>query len=234
MKSQKSGWWGLTKGSPEPDNTLAQKPVAQPDSAPSTSVEPASVQSQPPSATFSNPVQASQSNEVRQEEPRRPFQFLTNMNQNINSTPKETMTTYNSESEAYIPSGMEIEGTVKSDRPLKINGKIHGKVESSSQVVVGETGEVDADITCGKLEIYGRVNGEVSANEHVGLFKGGKLIGKINTPNLQTESGAFFKGVVEMTDGAGENGTAMFKRSEPSGAAASASGRNPFASTPKS
>ena len=105
------------------------------------------------------------------------------------------------DSDAFLPAGMEIEGTVKTDRPLTINGKVRGNVVSTSHVLIGDSGKVEANVQCAKLDVYGNLSGDVSAAEHVGLYKGGRMLGKITAPNLLTESGAYFKGTVEMVDG---------------------------------
>lgn len=115
---------------------------------------------------------------------------------------KDTMTTNKttSEKEAFIPAGVVIDGTIKGDCPLTIYGKVNGNIESSSEVFIASEGEVQSDIKCAKIEICGFVKGTVVAVDEVSIRRGGKLIGQLTTPNLDTESGATFNGSVEMPE----------------------------------
>jgi cytoskeletal protein CcmA (bactofilin family) len=109
------------------------------------------------------------------------------------------------ENQVFIPAGTEIEGSIKTDRPLIIHGRVGGTgkslgfIQNNALVYIGKTANVEANIQCEKLEVYGRADGEIIARKEVLLHKDGKLLGKIQTPNFHTEQGSFFKGTMEMT-----------------------------------
>ncbi|MFZ5806743.1 MAG: polymer-forming cytoskeletal protein [Verrucomicrobiota bacterium] len=109
------------------------------------------------------------------------------------------------ENQVFIPAGTEIEGSIKTDRPLIIHGRVGGTgkglgfIQNNALVYIGKTANVEANIQCEKLEVYGRADGEMIARKEVLLHKDGKLLGKIQTPNFHTEQGSFFKGTMEMS-----------------------------------
>ncbi len=66
--------------------------------------------------------------------------------------------------------------------------------ESNGNLIVDETGQVDADITVSSLSVNGSLRGNVDAKEKVDVGKTGSVIGDIKTPLLSIESGAKFSG----------------------------------------
>lgn len=56
-----------------------------------------------------------------------------------------------------IAAGTSIEGEIKSNGDLRIDGHIVGSVFSKAKVVVGTTGVVDGDIVCQNADVSGTV-----------------------------------------------------------------------------
>jgi len=91
--------------------------------------------------------------------------------------------------------GMEIIGEVKFTDVMRVETNISGKVFSDSgSLVVGEKGHVQATIEVGVVEIFGTVEGSVTAKYKVQIRAGARVTGDIFTADLNIEHGAFFEG----------------------------------------
>ncbi len=105
----------------------------------------------------------------------------------------------------FIDKDTEIVGDVRFKDSFRIDGKFKGKILSGSSLIIGETGEVEADIEAGSISINGRVKGTLNATELIEIFSQGRIIGKMVTPKLIIEEGAFFQGSCQMEMKALEN-----------------------------
>ncbi len=97
-----------------------------------------------------------------------------------------------------IAAGTSIEGEIKSNGDLRIDGHIKGSVFSKAKVVVGSTGVVDGDIFCQNADVSGTVKGTSTVNEMLFLKATAKINGDINTGKLVVEVGASFTGNCNM------------------------------------
>lgn len=96
--------------------------------------------------------------------------------------------------------GMEIIGEVKFTDSMRVDTRISGKVLSDSgSLVVGEKGHLQATIEAGSVEVFGTVEGSVTAKYKVQIRAGARVIGDIITPDLNIEHGAFFDGKCHVT-----------------------------------
>jgi cytoskeletal protein CcmA (bactofilin family) len=66
--------------------------------------------------------------------------------------------------------------------------------------VVGETGEIEAEVNVGTLSVSGRVTGTVRASEKIEVHPKGKVFGDLSLekPNLIIHEGGVFEGKIEM------------------------------------
>jgi len=96
--------------------------------------------------------------------------------------------------------GLEIIGEVKFTDAMRVETKISGKVFSDSgSLVVGEKGHVQATIEAGFVQIFGIVEGSVTAKHGVQIHAGARVTGDIHAPELNIENGAFFEGKCQVT-----------------------------------
>jgi len=100
----------------------------------------------------------------------------------------------------YIGAGTEVEGTIRFTDLFRVDGKITGKVESKKDLIVGEQGEIDAEIEVGTLSVAGKVTGKITVTERLDIHTGGRVSGELRmkTPRLIIEDGAVFEGNIEM------------------------------------
>jgi cytoskeletal protein CcmA (bactofilin family) len=95
---------------------------------------------------------------------------------------------------------MEITGEVKFTDAMRVETRITGKVFSDSgSLLVGEKGQVQATIEVGSVEIFGMVEGTITAKHKVQIRAGSRVSGDIFTPELNIEHGAFFEGMCHVT-----------------------------------
>jgi cytoskeletal protein CcmA (bactofilin family) len=97
--------------------------------------------------------------------------------------------------------GTEVAGEVKFTEVLRVDSRVSGKVISDSgSLVVSESGRVQAEIEAGFVEVFGTVEGKITAKYRVEIRPGGRVVGDIYTPILNIEHGAIFDGKCHMMD----------------------------------
>ena len=103
----------------------------------------------------------------------------------------------------FLSEGTEIEGEVRFSEELRVDGRITGRIVSDKgRLLVGETGEVEAEIQVGVASISGTVAGTLYASQKVEIHATGKFYGDIHAPALIIEEGAVFEGRCDMATGA--------------------------------
>jgi cytoskeletal protein CcmA (bactofilin family) len=104
----------------------------------------------------------------------------------------------------FLAEGTEIKGEIRFRDVLRVDGKISGKVISEKELVVGETGEVEAEIEVGTLSVSGKVTGTVHVKEKMEIHAKGRVVGDLTLekPNLVIHEGGVFEGNIDMNAGA--------------------------------
>ena len=74
-----------------------------------------------------------------------------------------------SEETTIISNGVKIEGKVTSAGNIRVDGEIQGDVSSQSSVIVGESGQVNGQISAEVIAIGGKVSGTLRAKEKLTL-----------------------------------------------------------------
>jgi cytoskeletal protein CcmA (bactofilin family) len=97
-----------------------------------------------------------------------------------------------------IGAGTVIEGEVKSNGDIRVDGTIKGSVTSKSKVVIGATGSIEGDVTCQNADISGAIIGKTTVSEMLFLKANARINGDIQTGKLVVEVGASFTGNCSM------------------------------------
>ena len=100
-----------------------------------------------------------------------------------------------------IMEGTSIEGEMRSDSNIRIDGRVKGTINVRGRLIVGQTGVVEGDVTCQSSDIEGMVNGKITCQDLLSLKATAKLNGDINTKKLAIEPGALFTGNCSMGGG---------------------------------
>lgn len=98
----------------------------------------------------------------------------------------------------FIDKDTEITGDIRFKDSFRIDGKFKGKILSGSSLIIGETGDVEADIEAASISINGKVKGSLKAKDLIEIFSLGRVTGKMMAPKLIIEEGAFFQGSCQM------------------------------------
>jgi len=99
-----------------------------------------------------------------------------------------------------IGSGTVIEGKIRCQGSIRIDGKLIGDLSVGEAVAVGLTGEVEGAITAKNITIGGKVRGSIVAAEKV-VFEGKSAIkGDVRATRLVVDEGCVFDGKVAMSD----------------------------------
>jgi cytoskeletal protein CcmA (bactofilin family) len=96
---------------------------------------------------------------------------------------------------AYLTHDCKIKGTIKFNGLIRIDGKVDGKIiTDNGELIVGETGTVNAAINTKSAIIEGRVEGKITASDKVVLKQKAHLIGDLQAKTLVVEEGVVFAG----------------------------------------
>lgn len=98
----------------------------------------------------------------------------------------------------FIDRDTEITGEIKFKENFRIDGVFKGKILNGNGLIIGESGEVEADIDVISIAVNGRVKGTIKAKERIEIFAKGRVIGSVAAPKLIIEDGAFFQGSCQM------------------------------------
>lgn len=99
-----------------------------------------------------------------------------------------------------IGAGTVLEGKIRSQGSVRIDGKLIGEVTASESLAIGVTGEVEGNITAKNVTIGGKVRGTINASEKI-VFEGKSVIrGDIRATRLIIDEGTIFDGKVSMTE----------------------------------
>ena len=99
----------------------------------------------------------------------------------------------------FVGNGTALTGEASFKGMLRVDGHLSGKVNSEGgTLIVGNNGQVDADIEVAVATIHGTVNGDIIASQRLELGRAAKVNGNIQTPSLVIEQGAVFEGSCRM------------------------------------
>lgn len=98
----------------------------------------------------------------------------------------------------FMDEGTEFIGELRFRDTFRIDGRLKGKVVSEHTLIVGETGQVDAEIECAVVSIKGTVSGRVHARQRIELLSGSRVQATLVSPRLMIEEGAVFQGQCDM------------------------------------
>jgi cytoskeletal protein CcmA (bactofilin family) len=100
---------------------------------------------------------------------------------------------------AMLAPGIELEGVMKfATGTTRLDCHFKGEITSEGTIVVGDRGEVIANISAKQISIAGTVKGKVHASECLELKEHAILIGDVDTPTLVIDPGAHFGGHCHM------------------------------------
>ncbi len=99
-----------------------------------------------------------------------------------------------------IGSGTIIEGNIKTEGDIRIDGKVNGNVISKGRLVSGPSSEIIGDVMCSNGNIDGLVRGNIQVLEVLKITKTANIDGNISTKKLIVEEGAVIQAKISMSN----------------------------------
>jgi cytoskeletal protein CcmA (bactofilin family) len=97
-----------------------------------------------------------------------------------------------------IGAGTVIEGDIRSNGDIRIDGTVYGSVISKAKVVIGSTGIIEGDVNGQNSDVSGTIKGKTTVAELLFLKSTARITGDIVTGKLVVEVGASFTGSCNM------------------------------------
>ena len=88
--------------------------------------------------------------------------------------------------------GTVVEGVLRCDNDLRVDGILKGKLSCRAKVIIGPTGVVEGEIRCLNAVIEGRFDGTLSVIELLHVREAANVEGHVMTGKLVVQSGARF------------------------------------------
>jgi cytoskeletal protein CcmA (bactofilin family) len=98
-----------------------------------------------------------------------------------------------------IAAGTIIEGNIRTEGDLRVDGKVIGK----GRLVSGPSSEILGDILCVNGNLEGMCRGNIQVNEVLKVAKSANIDGIISTKKLTVEEGAVVQAKINMSNSSG-------------------------------
>jgi cytoskeletal protein CcmA (bactofilin family) len=107
---------------------------------------------------------------------------------------------------AVIGPSIHIDGDVRGEEDLLIEGEVSGTVQlKNNSLTIGPQGKVTADVYAHSIYVDGYLEGDLYGSERVHIRKSAQVKGNVTSPRVSVEDGAKFKGAIEMDPQAAQN-----------------------------
>lgn len=99
-----------------------------------------------------------------------------------------------------LVTGTELEGDLKTESNLRVDGKILGNTQCNGKFVLGEKGIVNGNLNATTAELEGTVDGDIAVEDLLILRKTAIIKGGVTTGRLIIEDGAQIGGSIQTGD----------------------------------
>jgi cytoskeletal protein CcmA (bactofilin family) len=100
----------------------------------------------------------------------------------------------------FLDKGSHFKGELTFEETFRIDGRFEGKIRSGSELILGDSADVHAEIHVGRLSVNGKLEGQVQATERIELHARSRVLASLAAPILKIEEGAFFQGSCQMSE----------------------------------
>lgn len=98
-----------------------------------------------------------------------------------------------------IGSGTTIEGNVRTEGDIRIDGKILGNIFAKGRLVTGPSSSITGDIVCTNGNIDGLVKGNIQVSEVLKVTRTANIDGNITSKKLIVDEGAVIQAKITMS-----------------------------------
>lgn len=113
---------------------------------------------------------------------------------------KKNATNYTADIETIIGKNTIFKGNISGAGTIRIDGQFEGEINTTGNILVGETSKVNAQIKAMNATIAGTIHGNVDITEKLDLLSSAQVYGDIRAGVLSICEGAIFKGACEMRE----------------------------------
>jgi cytoskeletal protein CcmA (bactofilin family) len=100
---------------------------------------------------------------------------------------------------SFLGPSLEIKGKISGEEDLQIDCKVEGPITLQGQkLIAGRSAQLHSEIAAREVVVYGKITGNVRAQDRVEIKKDGSVLGDITTARISIEDGAYFKGRIEI------------------------------------
>ena len=99
---------------------------------------------------------------------------------------------------SIIGTGVEIDGNLKSNGSIRIDGKITGNITSRQDIIFGKRAEIKGEILGENITIGGSINGKIASTGKIIMEESAVVKGDLNAKILIINEGAHFEGRSQM------------------------------------
>jgi len=125
----------------------------------------------------------------------------------MDPSPPRSSSAPTSREAAVIGPSIHIDGDVRGEEDLLIEGEVGGTVQlKNNSLTIGPNGKVRADVYAHSIYVDGFVEGDLFGAERVHIRKSAQVKGNVTSPRVSVEDGAKFKGAIEMDPQAAQGG----------------------------
>ena len=104
----------------------------------------------------------------------------------------------NADIKAFLGPGSRFEGKLSFDEMVRLDGIFSGEINSSDTLIVGESAEIEGNISVGALILSGRFKGDIKATTMVEFRAPAHVEGSVEAPSLKIDEKVIFNGEVKM------------------------------------
>jgi cytoskeletal protein CcmA (bactofilin family) len=99
--------------------------------------------------------------------------------------------------ETVVGQNADFNGHLKCEGNLRIDGRCEGIVEATGNIVIGEMGQIEAEVHAKNVSVSGSVKGTIYANR-VDLLSTGRIYGDVLVDSFFLDEGGYIHGQVNM------------------------------------
>lgn len=88
--------------------------------------------------------------------------------------------------------GTSMEGSIKADNDIRIDGQLTGQLHCKGKLIIGPTGVIEGEVFCTNAVIEGSFKGKITVEEILSVRESAKIEGDIKTDKLTVQAGAVF------------------------------------------
>ncbi len=97
-----------------------------------------------------------------------------------------------------IAEGTTFTGDIVTSGDCRIDGTIHGNINSSAKIFIGKNGQLVGDVKCNAMDIEGVVKANVETSDILSIKATATMEGNVLVNKIAIEPGARFSGTCKM------------------------------------